>query len=389
MWGDAMKFSDVLRGHLPLADDRRKEIWAQADFVFDTNVLLDVYRYTDASRAAFFKLLAALKGRVFVPHQVAIEFARNRLGVIHAHFEPQRLIKKALDEAEKKIKAAYPKHSLLDEFSKLITDAKDLVDQRFGTAEKKHNALLADDGILRELLTIIGEDVGEPYPPEEVDKEYKRRKAGSIPPFCKTDDAKDEERRVGDVAIWLEVLKKYEGAGKPMIFVTDDTKENWWQDSGGGRSEAQPFLVREMFDRAKADLLFYRSERFSERAPSYLGIEVSKDLAKETKEIRQREKIERRMEHDFFNYLLREKTGKSSIVMGHTLSRLSDEELLRLRLELEVLDEARLRAQYQMKHQREGQGAIADKSPEVKEWLTTVEGVIKGVKHEEEPPAGS
>ncbi len=67
--------------------------------------------------------------------------------------------------------------------------------------------LIDDDVILRELVSVIGDEVGEPYPEAEVQGEYKRRKDGLIPPFCKMDDDKDGVRRVGDVVIWLELLK--------------------------------------------------------------------------------------------------------------------------------------------------------------------------------------
>jgi hypothetical protein len=45
--GKGMKFTDVLRGHVFPNDAEVTDIWANADFCLDTNVLLDVYRYTD------------------------------------------------------------------------------------------------------------------------------------------------------------------------------------------------------------------------------------------------------------------------------------------------------------------------------------------------------
>jgi hypothetical protein len=172
----------------------------------------------------------------------------------------------------------------------LIDSAKKLVDDRYGVAEKRQMGLIADDTILRELLEAIGNDAGEPYPEGDVQKEYKRRKDGMIPPFCKLDDDKDEVRRVGDVVIWSELLKKYEGSKKPLIFVTDDMKENWWHKSGG-RHDPQPTLIQEVYQRVGADILFYTSERFSEAAPSKLKVEVPKGLAEETKQIREQERV--------------------------------------------------------------------------------------------------
>jgi hypothetical protein len=33
-------------------------------------------------------------------------------------------------------------------------------------------------------MEIFGDDVGEPYPQDDLDKEYNRRKEKRIPPFC-------------------------------------------------------------------------------------------------------------------------------------------------------------------------------------------------------------
>jgi hypothetical protein len=236
----------------------------------------------------------AIKGRLFVPNRVAVEFARNRAAAIRGHFGPQRIIKSKLDDAAKDIKNQHPKHVLRDELLALIDSAKKLVDDRYGDAEKRQMGLIADDTILRELLEAIGNDAGEPYPEGDVQKEYKRRKDGMIPPFCKRDDDKDEVGRVGDVEIWLELLKKYEGSKKPLIFVTDDMKENWWRE-WGGRHDPQPALVQEAYQRVGADILFYTSLRFSREAPSRLNVEVPKGLAEETKQIREQIREQERL----------------------------------------------------------------------------------------------
>jgi hypothetical protein len=285
-----MKFTDVLRGYVPLDEERIKAVWADAHFCLDTQILLDVYRYTPENRVAFLKLLGALKGRLFVPNRVAVEFARNRLTAIRGHFGPQRIIRLKLDEALKDIKAKHPKHQLLEQLGALVEQAKKLVDDQYGEAERKHLALIDDDTILRELLSVIGDAVGDPYPEDEAQREYKRRKDGNVPPFCKVDDDKDEDRRKGDVVIWLELLKQYEGQKRPLIFVTDDMKENWWQKCDGGRHGPQPALVQEAYQRAQADILFYTAERFSETAPSRLGVQVPQGLAEETKEIREQQR---------------------------------------------------------------------------------------------------
>ena len=62
--------------------ERQKKLWADCIFVFDTNVLLDLYRFSDSARDALFKVMESLGDRLWIPYQVAYEYFENRLGVI-------------------------------------------------------------------------------------------------------------------------------------------------------------------------------------------------------------------------------------------------------------------------------------------------------------------
>jgi predicted nucleic acid-binding protein len=283
-----MKFSDVLRGHINLTAQQIDTVWSQAHFCLDTNVWLDLYRYSEPARKQFLRLLGGMKGRLFVPNRVAVEFARNRRKVILAHHAPHRRITATLEKASKEITEGFKKHPDQVDTLRLIASAKMLMEQQFGSAEKKHNDLLNDDPILTAILGIVDE-IGDPLPKEDAEKEHERRKNDNIPPYCKTDDSdKEEESPAGDVVLWLELLRQYDGSGKPLIFVTGDMKPNWWL-TVEGRHYPQPNLVQEAYERTKGDILFYASERFINTASARLGVEVPKTLAEETKKIRQQE----------------------------------------------------------------------------------------------------
>src|SRR4051812_6507029 len=51
-------------------------------YVLDSNVLLHLYRYSDPVRQQFLELLGSVQKQLFIPYQVALEFHRNRAGVI-------------------------------------------------------------------------------------------------------------------------------------------------------------------------------------------------------------------------------------------------------------------------------------------------------------------
>jgi len=69
-------------------------MWKESIFVFDSSVLLNIYRYTPETREDFFRLLEKLKKRIWIPHQVALEYLEQRENVI----SQQQIIYNDIDE---------------------------------------------------------------------------------------------------------------------------------------------------------------------------------------------------------------------------------------------------------------------------------------------------
>jgi len=71
-----------------------KALWKEAIFVFDTNVLLDIYRSQPETRNLLLETLKGLENKSWLPHRVAYEFRRNRRSVIaEANFNLSELQK--------------------------------------------------------------------------------------------------------------------------------------------------------------------------------------------------------------------------------------------------------------------------------------------------------
>jgi hypothetical protein len=62
---------DLFPGYFPPKDDEFKELWRDAVFAFDANVLLGLYRLTTETQQVFFEVLQRLSGRIFLPNQAA------------------------------------------------------------------------------------------------------------------------------------------------------------------------------------------------------------------------------------------------------------------------------------------------------------------------------
>ncbi len=70
------------KGFRQLSEADFKSLWKTAVFVFDANVLLNLYRYQSPTRDDLLKVLEKLGDRIWIPYHVGLEFERNRLIVI-------------------------------------------------------------------------------------------------------------------------------------------------------------------------------------------------------------------------------------------------------------------------------------------------------------------
>src|SRR5207237_1200314 len=72
-------------------------------FSFDTNVLLNLYRYTPESRVSLLQALNKVKDRVWLPNRVAFEYQRRRTDILLNQIGLVGKIEGAIDSAIKKI----------------------------------------------------------------------------------------------------------------------------------------------------------------------------------------------------------------------------------------------------------------------------------------------
>ncbi|MFO0435675.1 MAG: PIN-like domain-containing protein, partial [Sphingobacteriaceae bacterium] len=69
-------------GYYNPSDKEISDAWNKGTFAFDANTLLNLYRYSENTRKDFLSALKAIKQKLFLPHQAALEFHSNRIGVI-------------------------------------------------------------------------------------------------------------------------------------------------------------------------------------------------------------------------------------------------------------------------------------------------------------------
>lgn len=54
----------TIQEYLSYSDEEKQDLWNHATFVFDTNVFLNLYRYTDKTRKLLLLALNQLKDRL-------------------------------------------------------------------------------------------------------------------------------------------------------------------------------------------------------------------------------------------------------------------------------------------------------------------------------------
>lgn len=73
---------NAIREYIELSEAEKKTLWDNATFVFDTNVFLNLYRYSQKTREALLDAMGQLENRIWMPYQVAYEFMRRRPEII-------------------------------------------------------------------------------------------------------------------------------------------------------------------------------------------------------------------------------------------------------------------------------------------------------------------
>ena len=258
-------FQNAFPGHYTPSEERLKELWKEAIFVFDTNFLLDIFRRSPEAIEEVFKALDSLNGRYWLPYQVVVEY-HNRINEIANAQNGAFFNKKS--EIEKKLK------ELTECFNKIlpveadITTAKESL-EKFADAiralekpEMKRNEI--------DSLKIIISDYfkgkwGEPFGENErktIEEKAKKRFSEEIPPGYK--DNKKTTNAYGDFYLWHQILEKAKKDNHPVIFVTRDQKEDWWRIVKGKTLGPREELINEFVRETGHSFYMYSTERFFE-----------------------------------------------------------------------------------------------------------------------------
>lgn len=276
-----------------------KEIWDKALFVFDTNLLLNLYRYTTDTRDIILDVMNKVSDRIWIPYQVGLEYFNNRIKVINEVSNGYDAIKKFIinykNGFEKYLNDNYNHHPyinrdmLKERYSNIIKPINDLLDEW----KRKDPKYQDDDVIWKKLTDLFDGKVGEDFSSENLYKLYKEgeiRYAHQVPPgYMDLPQKKDQGERAlyGDLIVWKQTIEKAKESNRDVIFVTDDKKNDWFEAKvKGKRSGPRKELLREFSKESDGQkILIYNQESFLKYANDYLKADIKEESIKEVKDV--------------------------------------------------------------------------------------------------------
>lgn len=291
---------EQLTGYVRPTGEDFKYLWDNSLIVLDTNSLFIFYRSKQDTRERYFHTLERFSERLWIPYQVVYEFRKDRLDVISEQKAAYQIIIGSLKSNEQKISGDLSKHS-----RHAFIDTKK-IEERIGKTyseivddlvkiEKQHPDFNSDDPILNRIVALFNGKVGPEYSPDrlkEIFDEGKIRYDSKIPPGFADKDKKTERGVYGDLIIWYQIIDHAKQSQKPIIFVTNDDKEDWWWILKGKTFGPKPELVQEIGKKAGVLFHMYNSDRFLQLAQEYLHEKVDQSAIAEIRDIRMEVSIE-------------------------------------------------------------------------------------------------
>jgi len=275
-----------------LSDDDYKDLWERALIVLDANVLLNFYRYPASVCESLYKVLGHVKERLWIPHQVAKEYLRERENVI---LKQASQYSDVIDDLNKVLTAfEHPRlhpHTSDDVIMK-IKEVEDTLQK--GCVDV--GDLLKEDKVLSRLTALYPDDrVGADFSKDEIEtvlKNASERYESKVPPGYE-DHKKPIPDRYGDLFLWRQIIAQSKLVKQDVLLVTDDRKQDWRRFYNNDRVLGPRHeLIKEFREETGRRFYMYAPNIFLERAKDFLHLDVEKQAIDELSDYHRAKRIE-------------------------------------------------------------------------------------------------
>lgn len=221
-------------------DDTLKLILTTGTIALDANVLLDLYRVGNDQRTEIFAVLETVGSRLFVPYQAALEFQSNRLTVASGNETIFNNLTEGLRPKPADLNAIRDR-ALRGQVKQLFDETFETFSMRLDEIRSEHTVrfedVRADDAVRRRLDELLADGcVGQRPAVGELERrrqEAVKRLKDHTPPGFKDEKKGDSS---GDYLIWAELLEHAKDQQRPLLFVTNDEKADWYREPVRGQA---------------------------------------------------------------------------------------------------------------------------------------------------------
>lgn len=313
-------FSRLFEQWMPLPEEEVEQALKTGVVAVDTNILLALYRYQPKHVEDWLRVFSELGDRFWLPHQVGLEFWRNRdsLAANPADsLSARKDISDSVKDIQKRFRTWIYRTSVnqTPEQTEKVTGVQEavqaLIDDIDAAVVRHHERFSWDPGKdevavgLKKLFS-EGATIGPPFTREELQGEHSRadtRFKNKIPPGFMDDSndenakakgsGKDSDSKYGDYLLWRQLLnhaKSIEappGGRKFVTLVTDDVKDDWWRkysahregdDKDAPHRVPHPDLVEEMQRESGARYIQLETKHFLYYARKFLNVKLGDDF---------------------------------------------------------------------------------------------------------------
>lgn len=230
---------DIFPGYFKPTEEQFVRLWDSCVFSFDANVLLNLYRFSTKTREELLKALNHVSDNSHITHQAAKEFLKNRLGVTSGQASEYNT---AIKDIEKLTDAILTKdrHPFLpDEELQNFSNFSVQLIESLKTMQQDLFEKFSNDEILNFVEELFDGKTGRGYDETQIvqlAQDGEIRYNNEIPPGYKDgkkDQTGDPYRKFGDLIVWKQLIDESKNTNKPIVFITDDKKEDWWLQQSG------------------------------------------------------------------------------------------------------------------------------------------------------------
>ncbi|MCF3469149.1 PIN-like domain-containing protein [Stenotrophomonas maltophilia] len=287
----------IFPGFYSPTQDELSVLWREGLFILDSSVLLRLYEVPERTRQETFAALQKLGNRLWVPHQAALEYQRNRArtigiakGRVIEALEPMQSALASFLKSANSMKLAERGYQVASDQVDRIKLAGDEVVSAARAAIASHVDIDGEDPVRDQLNVLLDGKIG-PAPTAAdlvewtklAEKRFEHRMGPGHSDQTKMKnptymmDGLVFDKRYADVYVWKEAISRASASDvTSVVMVTNDKKADWWKITDYGVVGPLPEICAEMRADAQLDHFWmYDLESFLREAESRLDVNVS------------------------------------------------------------------------------------------------------------------